>query len=56
MSKMIGIRISKVEKKHLAEVAKIKGVSLSDFLRSAAVTEAHRCLPVTEPTPERNQD
>lgn len=43
-SHMIGIRISKADKKYLAEVAALKGVSLSQFLRSSAVIEAHKVL------------
>lgn len=41
---MVHIRISSAEKQALARVAKSAGLSLSAFLRSAAIKEAHRVL------------
>lgn len=49
MSIMIGVRVGKNEKRWLAEVAALKGMTLSGFLRDAARIEAHRVLG--PPTP-----
>ena len=40
----INIRIGKNEKKWFAEMAKVKGMTLSGFIRDAARIEAHRVL------------
>lgn len=40
----INIRIGKNEKKWFAKMAKVKGMTLSGFLRDAARIEAHRVL------------
>lgn len=40
----INIRISKKEKASLMTVAEVAGLSLSSFLRSAAVREAYRVI------------
>lgn len=44
MMPQITMRISADDKKWLADVAASQGVSLSQFLRHAAVTQAHRVL------------
>jgi len=40
----INIRITKSDKEWLSKIAEIAGLSLSAFLRMAAVKEAHRVL------------
>lgn len=40
----INLRVSSVEKKRLAEIAKIEGTALSSMIRSAAVVTARRVL------------
>lgn len=40
----INIRVPKAEKERLAAVAAEAGMSLSAFLRHAAITQAHRVL------------
>lgn len=41
---VINLRISKADKEHLTKVAQAAGLSLSAFLRMAAVKEAYRVL------------
>lgn len=49
MTATINIRVSKDEKAALAKIARDAGMSLSAFLRSAAVIEARKVLIAHEP-------
>jgi uncharacterized protein (DUF1778 family) len=52
---MINIRISQEEKERLTEVAEAMGLSLSAFLRQAAVRQAHRVLGPPKVVPAAGQ-
>ena len=42
MDDLIQVRVARVEKRHLIEIARKRGVTLSDFLRETATEAARR--------------
>jgi uncharacterized protein (DUF1778 family) len=50
----INIRIGTTEKKWFQEMAALKGMTLSGFLRDAARTKAHDILGPPRPVPDAN--